>query len=93
MQHPVGYTVVGGRAELNSLWALLTNPYLRWQYPHVISGSMITASMAVAGVGAFYLLSGYLTWMLLNYLNLPLALAIAVTLRFLSKRSNIRYWK
>jgi cytochrome bd ubiquinol oxidase subunit I len=57
MQHPVGYQIVDGRAELTSLWALLTNPYLRWQYPHVISGSLVTASMVMAGVGAYYLLA------------------------------------
>lgn len=57
MQHPVGYQIVNGRAELTSLWALLSNPHLRWMYPHVISGSMITASMVMAGVGAFYLLT------------------------------------
>jgi len=57
MQHPVGYQIVGGRAELTSLWALLTNPYLRWQYPHVVSGSLVTGSMVMAGVGAYYLLS------------------------------------
>jgi cytochrome bd ubiquinol oxidase subunit I len=57
MQHPVAYTLVDGRAQLASLWGLLTNPYALWQYPHVISGSMITASMVMAGVGAYYLLS------------------------------------
>ena len=57
MQHPVGYQIVGGRAELTSLWALLTNPYLRWQYPHVVAGSIVTGSMVMAGVGAYYLLS------------------------------------
>jgi cytochrome d ubiquinol oxidase subunit I len=57
MQNPVAYEVVDARAQLTSLWGLLTNPYLTWQYPHVISGSMITASMVMAGVGAFYLLS------------------------------------
>src|SRR5436190_11082328 len=56
MQHPVGYRIAGDRVELTSLWALLTNPYVRWQYPHVISGSMVTASMVMAGTGAFYLL-------------------------------------
>jgi cytochrome d ubiquinol oxidase subunit I len=56
MQHPVGYVIVGDRVELTSLWALLTNPYVRWQYPHVISGSLVTASMVMAGTGAFYLL-------------------------------------
>jgi cytochrome d ubiquinol oxidase subunit I len=57
MQHPVGYQIVDGRAELTSLWALLTNPWLRWQYPHVISGAMITGSMVMAGIGAYYLLA------------------------------------
>jgi cytochrome d ubiquinol oxidase subunit I len=57
MQHPVGYQLVDGRAELTSLWALLTNPYLRWQYPHVISGAMIVGSMVMAGIGAYYLLA------------------------------------
>ena len=57
MQHPVGYQPSGDRVELTSLWALLSNPYARWQYPHVISGSMITASIVMAGIGAFYLLA------------------------------------
>jgi cytochrome bd ubiquinol oxidase subunit I len=57
MQHPVAYEIVNGRAQLTSLWALLTNPYALNQFPHVISGSMITASMVVAAIGAFYLLS------------------------------------
>jgi cytochrome d ubiquinol oxidase subunit I len=56
MQHPVGYRVVGDHVELTSLWALVSNPYVRWQYPHVISGSLVTASMVMAGTGAFYLL-------------------------------------
>jgi cytochrome d ubiquinol oxidase subunit I len=57
MQHPVGYRIVEGRAELTSLWALLTNPYARWQYPHVVSGSMVVAAMVMAGIGAYYLLA------------------------------------
>jgi cytochrome d ubiquinol oxidase subunit I len=57
MQHPVAYEIVNGRAELTSFWGLLTNPYALWQFPHTISGSMITASMVMAGVGAYYLLS------------------------------------
>jgi cytochrome bd ubiquinol oxidase subunit I len=57
MQHPVGYRIVNGHAELTSLWALVTNPYARWQYPHVIMGSLVTASMVMAGTGAFYLLA------------------------------------
>ncbi len=57
MQHPVAYQIVNGRAELTSLFGLLTNPYASWQFLHVLSGSMITASMVMAGIGAYYLLS------------------------------------
>jgi cytochrome d ubiquinol oxidase subunit I len=57
MQHPVGYRVAGDHVELTSLWALLTNPYVRWQYPHVLAGAMITGSMVMAGTGAYYLLA------------------------------------
>jgi cytochrome d ubiquinol oxidase subunit I len=57
MQHPVGYRAVGDHVELTSLWALLSNPYARWQYAHVISGSLVTASMVMAGIGAFYVLA------------------------------------
>jgi cytochrome bd ubiquinol oxidase subunit I len=57
MQHPVAYRIVGTRVELTSLWGLLSNPYARWQYPHVIAGSLITASLVMAGTGAFYLLA------------------------------------
>src|SRR5450830_1306121 len=56
MQHPVGYQAVGDHVELTSLWGLLSNPYARWQYPHVLSGAMVTGSMVMAGTGAFYLL-------------------------------------
>jgi cytochrome d ubiquinol oxidase subunit I len=57
MQHPVAYRIVDGRAELTSLWGLLTNPYARWQYPHVVSGAMVVGSAVMAGIGAYYLLS------------------------------------
>jgi len=57
MQHPVGYQIVNGRAELTSLTALLSNPYVHWQFPHVVVGSMVTASMVMAGIGAYYVLA------------------------------------
>ncbi len=59
MQHPVGHVVgADGNLELRSLGALLSNPWLPWQYLHNMSGSVITASVVVAGIGALYLLLG-----------------------------------
>ena len=57
MQHPVAYQTAGDHVELTSLWGLLSNPYVRWQYPHVLSGALVTGAMVMAGVGAFYLLA------------------------------------
>lgn len=59
MQHPVSYTVgADGRVHVDSLLDLLTNPWLLWQYTHNMTAAVVTASLAMAAVGAFYLLSG-----------------------------------
>ena len=36
MQHPVGYTLNNGKAELTNIWAVLTNPVFLWGYLHVL---------------------------------------------------------
>ena len=59
MQHPVGYELKpDGSFELESVWALLMNPWALAQYAHAMVGTTITASFAMASVGAFYLLRG-----------------------------------
>lgn len=59
MQHPVAYQVgQDGRLFVNSLAGLLTNPWLFWQYAHNMTAAVVTASCAMAAVGAYYLLSG-----------------------------------
>jgi cytochrome d ubiquinol oxidase subunit I len=56
MQHPVAYTVSHNKAQLNSLWGLLTNPWLGWIYAHNMSGAAITGAFVLAAMGAMYLL-------------------------------------
>jgi cytochrome d ubiquinol oxidase subunit I len=57
MQHPVGYTLgPHGEILLSSFWALLSNPWLFWQYLHNMIGAVVTGSFVMAAVGAFYLL-------------------------------------
>jgi cytochrome d ubiquinol oxidase subunit I len=59
MQNPVGYTRdAAGNLQLESIWALLLNPWLLWQYPHTMIGSVVTASFVVASIAAAYLLLG-----------------------------------
>lgn len=58
MQHPVGYAVgADGRIQLQSIGAVLTQPFAWWQFAHVIIGALIAGAFIVMGVGAFYLLS------------------------------------
>jgi cytochrome d ubiquinol oxidase subunit I len=59
MQHPVGHEEAEGVLQLASLAALMRNPWLPWQFAHVICGAVMTGSFLVAGTGAFYLLSGW----------------------------------
>ncbi len=57
MQHPVGYWLgASGEALLDSLWALLGNPWLPWMYLHNMLGAVVTGSFVMAGLGAYYLL-------------------------------------
>src|SRR2546425_8741181 len=58
MQHPVAYSVTPeGLARLESLWDLLTNPWLGWQYAHTMAGAVVTGAFVVAATGAYYLLA------------------------------------
>lgn len=57
MQHPVGYTInESGEFHLESLNALMLNPWAWAQYAHTMIGSLITACFVMASIGAFYLL-------------------------------------
>lgn len=56
MQNPVGYTVIDGRATMTDFLALITNPNVLLQYPHVVLGGFTTGAFFVLGVSAFHLL-------------------------------------
>ena len=59
MQHPVGHRVrEDGVVVLESLSAFLTNPWALVQYAHTMIGAVVTGAFVMAGIGAFYLLSG-----------------------------------
>ena len=55
MQHPVGQHVdAAGKIVLDNWWALVFNEWAAWQFVHTIMGAIVTASFAMAGIGAFY---------------------------------------
>jgi cytochrome d ubiquinol oxidase subunit I len=59
MQYPVGYAkAANGSLQLSSFWQLLLNPWAWWQYAHNMSGAVITGSVVMSSVGAFYLIAG-----------------------------------
>src|SRR5436305_5996784 len=56
MQHPVGYKMgKSGEPVLNNVWALFVNPTFVWGYAHVILASVITGSLVMLAVSAWYL--------------------------------------
>jgi cytochrome d ubiquinol oxidase subunit I len=56
MQHPVGYTIRNGRAELTDFLAVVTQPFGFQIYFHTISGAYILAGFVVMGISAYHLL-------------------------------------
>ncbi|MCR8658980.1 cytochrome ubiquinol oxidase subunit I [Paenibacillus endoradicis] len=53
MQEPVGYEIVNGRAEMTDFFALLGNPQLWVEFPHVIYGAFATGAFFMAGISAY----------------------------------------
>ncbi|GAA1309102.1 cytochrome ubiquinol oxidase subunit I [Planotetraspora silvatica] len=56
MKHPVGYEVVGGRARMTDLWAVLTNSTALAQVPHVVAGAFVVAGGFVIAVSGYRIL-------------------------------------
>ena len=57
MQHPVGYVMTpSGKLQIDNYWAVLFNSWILPQYMHTMSAAVVTASFAMTGLGAYYLL-------------------------------------
>jgi cytochrome bd ubiquinol oxidase subunit I len=56
MQHPVGYVIRNGRAELTDFLAVITQSAAAHQIIHTVSGAYILAGFFVMGVSAYHLL-------------------------------------
>lgn len=57
MQNPLGYTMntERGRAELTSLWEVLTNPVVIAAFPHTIFAAIMFAATVMIAVSAYHL--------------------------------------
>jgi cytochrome d ubiquinol oxidase subunit I len=58
MQQPMGYVLRNGRAEMESFWALVMNPHVFVQFPHVITSAIATAGFFMLGISAWHLSRG-----------------------------------
>jgi cytochrome d ubiquinol oxidase subunit I len=58
MQEPIGYAIRAGRPVMVNFFALLGNPHVWVQFPHVLASAMTTAAFLVLGISALNLLRG-----------------------------------
>ncbi|MEI2395396.1 MULTISPECIES: cytochrome ubiquinol oxidase subunit I [Paenibacillus] len=56
MQHPVGFQINNGRAEMNDIFALITNGQLLVEFPHTVLAAYATGAFLVTGISAYKLL-------------------------------------
>ncbi len=56
MQQPQGYTLDGGRAIMTDFGAVIFNPNVWYQFPHVLFSGLTTGAFFVIGISAYHLL-------------------------------------
>jgi cytochrome bd ubiquinol oxidase subunit I len=56
MQHPVGYAIRNGRAELSDFFAVVFNPFAILEFFHTLFAAYIIAAFFVMGISAYHLL-------------------------------------
>ncbi len=56
MQTPTGYRMVEGRAELTDFFAVVLNPSTIVRFLHVVDGTLVSGSLFVVGISAWFLL-------------------------------------
>ena len=80
MQHPVGYELVDGEAQLTDVWALLSNGFAVRAWVHVILAGLIFGSIVVLGVSCWHFLRGRNTDVFRRAAALALIVAVPATL-------------
>jgi cytochrome bd ubiquinol oxidase subunit I len=80
MQHPVGYKLVDGEAQLTDVWALLSNEFALRAYVHVLLVGLTTGSIVVLGISCWHLLRGRNVDVFRRAAALALIVAVPITL-------------
>jgi cytochrome d ubiquinol oxidase subunit I len=56
MQHPIGYEIRNGRAELTDFFAVITQPFALVTIAHVLSAAYTLAAFFIMGVSVYHIL-------------------------------------
>ncbi|HEY7018048.1 MAG TPA: cytochrome ubiquinol oxidase subunit I [Gaiellaceae bacterium] len=80
MQHPVGYKIVNGQAQLTSVWALLSNGFALRAYVHTILAGLIFGSIVMLGICCWHFLRDHDVDLYRRAAKLALFVAVPVTL-------------
>ncbi|ERK58990.1 cytochrome d ubiquinol oxidase, subunit I [Gemella bergeri ATCC 700627] len=64
MQHPVGVKyvdngIIGKKAEMIDFFAIVKNPYLWNQFPHILATSLTVGGFVIAGIAAWKIVRGH----------------------------------
>jgi cytochrome d ubiquinol oxidase subunit I len=80
MQHPVGYKIVNGQAQLTSVWALVSNGFALRAYLHTILAGLIFGSVVMLGICCWQFLRGHDVDLFRRAAKVALIVAVPVTL-------------
>jgi cytochrome bd ubiquinol oxidase subunit I len=80
MQHPVGYKIVDGEAQLTSVWALLSNGFALRAYVHTMLAGLIFGSIVMLGICCWHFLRRSEVDVFRKAAKLALIVAVPVTL-------------
>jgi cytochrome d ubiquinol oxidase subunit I len=79
MQHPVGYKLVNGEAQLTSVWALMSNGFALRAYVHTMLAGLIFGSIVMLGICCWQFLRRQEVDLFLKAAKLALIVAVPVT--------------
>lgn len=79
MQHPVGYELNNGRAEMNDFFALITNGQALVEVPHTVLGALATGAFLVTGISAYKILKKEQVDFFKKSFQIGIAVALAST--------------
>ncbi|NDY73652.1 cytochrome ubiquinol oxidase subunit I [Desulfobacter hydrogenophilus] len=80
MQHPVGYDIRNGRAELTDFMAVVTNKHGLLEIIHVVPASLLLGAFFVMGISAYHLLKKQHTEIFLKSFRIALVVGLVSSL-------------